>query len=128
MFSVMSHLDRAVLLAFALLVASLLACTRGPDPAVQAGVQQEVACRKSAESWCRDRAANASDGEFDRDQCISKRAWDCEMGQTPEDMKQRYQVGVESPAPPEEQMRNPDAALGNSYEGIRMQDEAPGAE
>jgi len=118
----MSCANRLALTVVALCLS--LGCHRGPDATMQAELQRDVTCKEHAQSWCREKASQAGQGGFDLDQCVSKRAFDCEVGQTPEDMRARYQVGLESPAPADDQLRNPDAALGNSYEGIRMQDEA----
>jgi len=102
---------RSALVSFSLgLVACLLlaGCASSPDTAEEA---REVSCREQAQREC----ASA----VDVDSCVGKRAWDCDLGQTPDDMQQRAEIPVEGAAPEAPAVINPSEAEGNSYPGYR---------
>lgn len=58
----------------------------------------ELQCRMSAQRYCAAQQGEEVD-QYALNQCIGKRAWDCIMGQTPAEQRERY--APEPVAPPE---------------------------
>lgn len=69
------------------------ACS-SPSPTENTAEQvHELRCRMSAQRYCAAQQGEESD-EYTLNQCIGNRAWNCIMGQTPGEQRERY-----APAP-----------------------------
>ena len=51
---------------------------------------REVRCREQARRFCQQTTSSETDEGYDRNKCIGDRAWNCIMGQTPAEMRERY--------------------------------------
>ena len=59
----------------------------------------ELQCRMSAQRYCAAQQGEEAD-QYALNECIGKRAWDCIMGQTPAEQRERYAPEpVASPEP-----------------------------
>ncbi|MED5261557.1 MAG: hypothetical protein VX574_04085 [Myxococcota bacterium] len=86
----------------ALCCVSLLVFTSAcssPSPTENTAEQvHELRCRMSAQRYCAAQQGEEGD-EYALNQCIGKRAWDCIMGQTPAEQRERYAPAPVAPPP-----------------------------
>lgn len=65
-------------------------CSNNSPTRNTAEMTREVRCREQARRYC-EQVTSAEDNEgYDRNKCIGDRAWNCIMGQTPDEMRERY--------------------------------------
>lgn len=76
--------------AFATAGLLLLGCSNNSPTRNTAEMTREVRCREEARRYCEKTTSSEADAGYDRNKCIGDRAWNCIMGQTPADMRERY--------------------------------------
>jgi hypothetical protein len=83
----MSAVIRTSSLLISLALTMACSSTQERGDIEKAETARASSCRSQAESECAESAAGGA-----LDDCISKRTWDCEMGQGSEGMSERYSV------------------------------------
>ena len=91
---------RLAALSSVALLALASACS-SPSPTANTAEQvHELQSRMSAQRYCAAQQGEESD-EYALNQCIGKHAWDCIMGQTPAEQRERYAPAPVAPPGPE---------------------------